>query len=261
MSEFASGRHAKAICDICGVRCEYLDLKEIYRAGHPTNVLACTYCWDKDHPQLFLGRKPIRDPQGLRRARPDTGLLDGRSYFDKAKLIEPPVNVTSGVIKATEWYPYQATLQRDALSGPYRSGTGIIISDNTANDLHGYVTRKSVSDGSSVTLVAEVSSYNPAVTDFVLRCQDASGTNVATDVFTLATKSWLGLGFSSGTGSVVSRSIVSLAETWARYTVTFSIAAGPQTLVFFVAPRSGGSASYLGTGITTIGVMADPVIS
>lgn len=99
MSEFATGRHSNAICDICGGRCEYTELKEIFRAGFPTNLLACTYCWDKDHPQLFLGRKQIKDPQALRRARPDPSLAASRAFFDRFRIISPPVSVQNGVIE------------------------------------------------------------------------------------------------------------------------------------------------------------------
>jgi hypothetical protein len=98
MSEFASGRHANAVCDICSVRTEYNDLKQVIRAGVPTNLYACTYCWDKDHPQLFLGRKPIKDPQTLRRARPDPSLAESRMFFDRFKIIEPPVQIILGVL-------------------------------------------------------------------------------------------------------------------------------------------------------------------
>lgn len=261
MSDFASGRHAKAICDICGVRCDYTELKEVMRAGLPTNLLACNYCWDKDHPQLFLGRKPVRDRQALRRPRPDNSNADGRAYFDKARFLMPPVSVLPGKIKATEWYPYQATLQRDALPGPYKSGEGIIIVDNTAPDLHGYFTRKNVPDGNNVTVTAIVSQVNPVTTEFVIRCQD-SGANLATDVFAFGPPPlYLGAGAGGGTGVSNNRTIEQLPGGWARYTCYFSISAGPQTLLFFVAPRSGGTASYVGTGITTIGIMADPVIS
>lgn len=261
MSDFASGRHAKAICDICGVRCEYTEIKEIMRAGLPTNLLACNYCWDKDHPQLFLGRKPVRDRQALRRPRPDNSNADGRAYFDKAKLFMPPVTTLLGKVRASEWYPYQATLQTDALPGPYNSGDGMILVDNTASDLHAISTKKNVADATNVTFSAIVGPVSETVVEFVMRVQDLSGVNVGTDVFTATTRTYLGIGFNSGTGTPTGRTIELLPNGWARYTVTFTIMAGAQTLVAFLSARSGGSASYLGTGSQTIGIMPDPVIS
>lgn len=44
-------------------------------------MLACPTDWDDDHPQNFLDKYVVTDPQALRHARPDTGLLASRRMF------------------------------------------------------------------------------------------------------------------------------------------------------------------------------------
>jgi hypothetical protein len=71
-SQFASGKHAIAVCDVCGFQYKLNTLRKLVVKGVVINVLACRTCWDKDHPQLFLGTFPINDPQALRNPRRDT---------------------------------------------------------------------------------------------------------------------------------------------------------------------------------------------
>lgn len=70
---FASGKYAKGVCDICGFKVMLLELRETTVRGHLTGKLACSDCWDPDHPQNFLGMTPVYDPQALRRSRPERG--------------------------------------------------------------------------------------------------------------------------------------------------------------------------------------------
>lgn len=113
---FASGQHALGICDICGVRCEYPTMREVYRAGMPTNVMACQVCWDKDHPQNFLGRKPVYDPQALKNPRPDTSLASGRAYFDKTKLSSNPIMTGTSRLSVND---YEDGIHLDFINNVY----------------------------------------------------------------------------------------------------------------------------------------------
>lgn len=72
---FASGKKAKALCDICGFTCKLSELRSLRRNGHFTSLKACKECWEPDHPQNELGKFPIRDPQALRDPRPDSAEL------------------------------------------------------------------------------------------------------------------------------------------------------------------------------------------
>jgi hypothetical protein len=80
-AKFASGKWAWGICDICGVRCKYRDLREPTIRGVPTGLLVCPIDYDEDHPQNFLSRYITTDPQALRHARPDTGLAASRILY------------------------------------------------------------------------------------------------------------------------------------------------------------------------------------
>lgn len=65
---FASGKFAWAICDICGLRCDYKDMRPQFRNMTRTSVLVCPDCVDVDRrpPRAIPG-----DPQALRHPRPE----------------------------------------------------------------------------------------------------------------------------------------------------------------------------------------------
>jgi hypothetical protein len=69
--QFASGRKAWGLCDRCAQRFRLRKLQAETQAGKTVNNLVCPSCFDKDHPQLMQGRRPVHDPQALRDARPD----------------------------------------------------------------------------------------------------------------------------------------------------------------------------------------------
>jgi hypothetical protein len=70
-NRFASGKHAIAECDRCGLRYKLKELKKQVLKTKTYNLLVCPTCWDPDQPQLQLGMYPVDDPQGLRDPRPD----------------------------------------------------------------------------------------------------------------------------------------------------------------------------------------------
>ena len=88
-AKFASGKYANAICDICGIRCRYTDLKGTTVRGQRTGLLACPTCWDPDPPLNFLDRYVTVDPQALRHPRPDTGK-------EASRVLYPPGNWING---------------------------------------------------------------------------------------------------------------------------------------------------------------------
>ena len=76
MSRFASGKFAKAVCDICGFTCKYTSLKAIVSSGKPTATLACKTCWSVENPQDNPARYIVGpDAEALRNPRPDSGLM------------------------------------------------------------------------------------------------------------------------------------------------------------------------------------------
>ena len=68
---YASGKHALAECDRCGQTFKYNHLRPETENQRPTGLRVCEVCFEPDHPQNDLGKRPIYDPQALRHARPD----------------------------------------------------------------------------------------------------------------------------------------------------------------------------------------------
>lgn len=89
--KYARGKYAIALCDQCGFRYKLNELQTQIVAGRATNVKVCIYCLDRDHPQLFLGRTPINDPQSLFSPRPDTGAIATRELWGWNPVGNPAV--------------------------------------------------------------------------------------------------------------------------------------------------------------------------
>ena len=98
MSAYAKATHALGICDKCGVRCKHSELKEERENGSLRGFLVCPSCWDPDHPQNFINRVDITDPQTIRNARPDTGLDSSRSLAGWSPLTGEEINIYIGTI-------------------------------------------------------------------------------------------------------------------------------------------------------------------
>jgi hypothetical protein len=71
MTAYSSGKHAFGICDRTGFRYRLHDLVPEIRNGRRTGLRVGRDVVDPDHPQNFLGRLRINDPQALRNPRPD----------------------------------------------------------------------------------------------------------------------------------------------------------------------------------------------
>ena len=75
---FAVGSKALGICDRCGFEYLLKTLKDEVVDLDQTCLLVCEECFDRDQPQLQVGRWPVDDPQALRNPRPDTGTEGSR---------------------------------------------------------------------------------------------------------------------------------------------------------------------------------------
>lgn len=94
---YAKGKLAFGFCDTCGQRYDlkYLNVQVV--AGRTTNVKNCPYCLDKDHPQYFVGRVPVNDPQALLNPRPDTAQVESRELWGWNPVGNPAVVATGQV--------------------------------------------------------------------------------------------------------------------------------------------------------------------
>ena len=67
----ARGKYAYGICDKTGFRYKLNELVAEVRNGVRTGLRVGKDVADPDHPQNFLGRLRITDPQSVRNPRPD----------------------------------------------------------------------------------------------------------------------------------------------------------------------------------------------
>ena len=88
---YAVGKQSIAICDRCGARAKYLELKAQVVNSLVTGLRVCPDCLDQDHPQLKLNRVRIDDPQALRHARPESEKIPQRELIPPA--YDPNFNV------------------------------------------------------------------------------------------------------------------------------------------------------------------------
>lgn len=256
---FATGKNAKAVCDICGCRSEYGDLQPLIRAGYKTSVMACSYCWDQDHPQLFLGRKPIRDAVSLRRARPDSGAPSSRYMFDKTKLVSPPVQVNGAVVSATKWFATGGTVVREAIRDPFGGWANAFVEDTSAG-VHGISTRLAITDGANITFSALVKAAPVTREYFAIRTEDTvDATPMYTDVWTQSTGVWLGVGSVLGAGVNISRASVPLGNGWWRYTVVHNLGVGAPIVRINLYGRDLTSTGYIGDGRIAFYYKEEPV--
>ena len=78
---FASGKYALAICDRCGLRAKYTEIREEWNGSR-----VCPECYESKHPQLE-SPKVRADAEALRDARPDVtetplSAADQQAYTD-----------------------------------------------------------------------------------------------------------------------------------------------------------------------------------
>ena len=68
---YASGKKSKAICDRCGFKYRYTQLRNEVENSRRSGLKVCPSCLDTDHPQLKLGKTRAVDNQALKDPRPD----------------------------------------------------------------------------------------------------------------------------------------------------------------------------------------------
>jgi len=98
---YARGKHAFGYCDKTGFRYPLKDLVWEYKDGHRTGMRVGKDVVDPDHPQNFLGRVRVVDPQSLQNPRPDRGLQASRGLFGWRPVGNPLTHMTGAVGSVT----------------------------------------------------------------------------------------------------------------------------------------------------------------
>lgn len=81
MGNYAAGKYAIGLCDVCGFQYDLNELRPTYVRGRMTGIYSCFTCYDPDHPQNFVGMQKILDPQALKTPRPDPSLAAIRAII------------------------------------------------------------------------------------------------------------------------------------------------------------------------------------
>jgi len=81
MAQYSRGKHAFGFCDRTGFRYPLNKLVDEYVNGTKTGRRVGYDVADGDHPQNFLGRLHIVDPQSLKDPRPEPTLDASRALF------------------------------------------------------------------------------------------------------------------------------------------------------------------------------------
>ena len=113
MARYAAGKKSKALCDRCGLKYDYDQLKEQVVNRRPSGLRVCPSCLDVDHPQHRVGEAKISDAQALRHPRPDR--------------VEP----ASNVVAFAQRYPHTAGVNEFSLM----ASTMRVSSEMTSNGI------------------------------------------------------------------------------------------------------------------------------
>ena len=98
---YARGKYTLGNCDRCGQQSPINDLKFEVENGFVTKRRTCPECYDPDHPQNFIGRLRINDPQSIKDARPDPNPELYRSFFGWNPVGNPLTGMSLGVGEVT----------------------------------------------------------------------------------------------------------------------------------------------------------------
>ena len=93
----ARNKYAFGFCDRTGFRYPLTDLVDEYKNGTKTGLRVGRDVADADHPQNFLGRVRIFDPQSISNARPDRSLIESRQLFGFNPVWNPAQFMTASV--------------------------------------------------------------------------------------------------------------------------------------------------------------------
>jgi hypothetical protein len=94
---YSAGKRAFGFCDRTGFRYPLSDLVWEVRDGQKTGMRVGRDVVDPDHPQNFLGRVRVVDPQSLRDPRPDTSLAESRGLFGWNPVGDPVTTMVGSV--------------------------------------------------------------------------------------------------------------------------------------------------------------------
>jgi hypothetical protein len=97
MPTYARGNKALGVCDRTGFAYKLSELVYETKNGTRTGLRVGRDVADGDHPQNFLGRLRIVDPQALREPRPDVNRLESVGLFGWKPVGHPETRITGTI--------------------------------------------------------------------------------------------------------------------------------------------------------------------
>ncbi len=152
---YARGKYAFGFCDRTGFRYPLDQLVYEYKNGVKTGLRVGKDVADQDHPQNFLGRVKVFDPQALRDPRPD-------KFIDNAATISVNgINVSSSISSVTVSVPGTSSYSAPSILSSTTLGSIVayqlfavtVVSGNPSNHPYYNVgsSNKYAIDGSTAT--------------------------------------------------------------------------------------------------------------
>lgn len=77
---FATGKHSEALCDYCGMRCKYTELRRTYLNEKWTGFLVCPACYEEDPPQLQVWKQAREEGISLENPRSNSPDFPSRGF-------------------------------------------------------------------------------------------------------------------------------------------------------------------------------------
>ena len=100
MGLYLSGGRIPGCCERCGFRYPLSELKSEVERGKDKANAVCPACWDDDHPQNWVGSRPVADKQSVRSAQSEPARLASNSLFGFDPVGAPgnSIQVTGGIV-------------------------------------------------------------------------------------------------------------------------------------------------------------------
>ena len=230
----ARNKYAFGFCDRTGFRYPLNDLVDEYKNGVKTGLKIGRDVADGDHPQNFLGRVRIFDPQSLSGARPDRSLVESRSLFGFDPVWNPAQHLTASVGRVTI-VPNEVSHPQTGLQGTTAVGSATASIPKSFN-----VTGASSSPSvGSVIILTATGVAAPAAT---------GGVGVVNISNVDSTLQITGAGATTAVGSVTAGVPIQVTGSGATASVGTATAAGTNSLT---ASGSGATASVGAVTVST----------
>lgn len=100
MSLYLSGKRIPGVCERCGFRFPLSELQPEVERGKSKGNAICPECFDPDHPQNWVGSRPVADKQSVKDAQPEPGRSAANSLFGFDPVGAPgnSIQVTGGIV-------------------------------------------------------------------------------------------------------------------------------------------------------------------